>query len=325
MSGEGEIVGMVDVLKLTYATLDQINSMSTGDSEGPAWNKFWMSIEHDTESMLSGEGSAHHSRHPESRSHVMSPDMSRPGVERLDSVAPNDSASHAGVESPAGSAVAASTRSPTDAPFPFKFKAPSGRTHRLTVAPAGGLPALISIVADKLGPEASQLGGVPTFEESTNAISSSGFALSYLDNEGDTVSITTDADLIDAIALARSNRRDKVDLFVHHPEKPPLPATLNPMPTPAIAVPTPPESVKDRRSFGLASEEETDTEDATQRSGVRNRKKSKAVPSETSHGVGQKQEQVIQGVPNELLLPGAIVTLAVVIIGVFAFTRPSNR
>ena len=40
MNESGEIVGMVDVLKLTYATLEQINSMSTGDSEGPAWNKF---------------------------------------------------------------------------------------------------------------------------------------------------------------------------------------------------------------------------------------------------------------------------------------------
>uniref|UniRef100_L2FH22 Cbs and pb1 domain protein n=1 Tax=Colletotrichum fructicola (strain Nara gc5) TaxID=1213859 RepID=L2FH22_COLFN len=37
-SDGGEIVGMVDVLKLTYATLEQINTMSTADSEGPAWN-----------------------------------------------------------------------------------------------------------------------------------------------------------------------------------------------------------------------------------------------------------------------------------------------
>lgn len=28
MSGEGEIVGMVDVLKLTYATLDQVGSLT---------------------------------------------------------------------------------------------------------------------------------------------------------------------------------------------------------------------------------------------------------------------------------------------------------
>ena len=36
-------------------------------------------------------------------------------------------------------------------------------------------------------------------------------------------------------------------------------------------------------------------------------------------------EQVIAGVPNELLLPGAIVTLAVVIVGVFALGRLTSR
>ncbi|KAF2150013.1 CBS-domain-containing protein [Myriangium duriaei CBS 260.36] len=325
MSAEGEIVGMVDVLKLTYATLDQINSMSTGDSEGPAWNKFWMSIgDNETESILSGDGSHAQSRNPhEGRSMVMSPDMSRPGVERLDSVAPGDSASHAGVESPSGSAVGGGSTLPADVPFPFKFKAPSGRTHRLAVAPSAGLSALVSVVAEKLGAEAGQLGGVPTFDSETSAISSSGFALAYLDNEGDTVSITTEADLIDAITLARGARRDKVDLFVHHPEKPPLPATVNPVPTSA-PIPTPPESVKDRRSYGLENDSEAE-EVATQRGGLRRRK---AHGSSTPIGQSEnasKAEQVIAGVPNELLLPGAIVTLAVVIVGVFAFTRSSSR
>jgi uncharacterized membrane protein YdbT with pleckstrin-like domain len=40
---------------------------------------------------------------------------------------------------------------------------------------------------------------------------------------------------------------------------------------------------------------------------------------------GQAQEQVIAGVPNELLLPGAIVTLAVVIVGVFTIARATSR
>ncbi|KAG8629484.1 hypothetical protein KVT40_003349 [Elsinoe batatas] len=316
MSLEGEIVGMVDVLKLTYATLDQVNSMSTGDSEGPAWNKFWMSIDHDTESMMSGEGSHAQSRHTHDvRSQVMSPDLSRPGMDRLDSVAPGDSASHAGVESPSTSAVGGANTSAAELPFPFKFKAPSGRTHRLAIAPSAGMPALISVVADKLGPEAASLGGVPTFD---NALSSTGFALSYLDNEGDTVSITTDADLIDAITLARNAGREKVDLFVHHPGKAPIPATTNPAPS---TMPTPPESIKDRKSFGVQSEDDSANEETEFVSEKRKGKK-----RERTHEVAkQPQEQVIQGVPNELLLPGAIVTLAVVIVGVFAFTRGSKK
>ncbi|PNS16021.1 Meiotically up-regulated protein 70 protein [Sphaceloma murrayae] len=320
MSIEGEIVGMVDVLKLTYATLDQINSMSTGDSEGPAWNKFWMSIDHETESMLSGDGSHAHSRNPlEGRSHVMSPDHGRPGVERLDSVAPGDSASHAGVESPAGSAFAGATMNPADIPFPFKFKAPSGRTHRLAIASSAGLQSLISVVAEKLGSESIQLGGIPIFDEA-NALSTSGFALAYLDNEGDTVSITTDADLLDAITLARSAGREKVDLFVHHPDKPALPATLNPLPASSV-MPTPPESVRERRSLaaseGESADEETEFVSEKRKGRRRERGAETAGP--------KSQEQVIQGVPNELLLPGAIVTLAVVIVGVFAFTRGSKN
>jgi hypothetical protein len=56
MNDQGEIVGMVDVLKLTYATLEQISTMSSngGDSEGPAWNKFWLSL--DNEKAYNGVG-----------------------------------------------------------------------------------------------------------------------------------------------------------------------------------------------------------------------------------------------------------------------------
>jgi hypothetical protein len=60
--------------------------MSTGDSEGPAWNKFWMSMENETESMMSGEGGSHVPHTPDHRSAMMSPDLHRPDIERLDSL-----------------------------------------------------------------------------------------------------------------------------------------------------------------------------------------------------------------------------------------------
>ena len=92
MNGEGEIVGMVDVLKLTYATLEQINTMNTGESEGPAWNKFWLSMDNETDSVMSGEGS-HRPTTPGHHS-AMASESARPGFERGDSVMPHDSASH---------------------------------------------------------------------------------------------------------------------------------------------------------------------------------------------------------------------------------------
>jgi hypothetical protein len=260
--------------------------MQSADGEGPAWNKFWMSLDNETESMMSGEGSHRPTGTPDARS-LMSPD-GRPGMhDRGDSVLPNDSASHHGADTPDHSAVAGAT-SPhlENTLFPFKFKAPSGRIHRLQIIASAGIDELVSQVGQK-----------------------SGFALSYLDNEGDTVSITTDRDLLDAVVLAQQGHREKVDLFVHDPEKPPLAATLDPQP--ALAKPqTPPAPVvRERKRY--ESEEDEDEEFEKPR-------RARTQPA-------KQQEELIAGVPNELLLPGAIVTLAVVIVGVFALSRASSR
>jgi CBS domain-containing protein len=302
-----EIVGMVDVLKLTYATLDQINSMSAGDSEGPAWNKFWMSMDHETESMISGDGGSHMPHTPE-RSVMASPEGHRPGVDRGDSVLPTDSASHTGADGEEASAIAGAVE---DTPFTFKFKAPGGRVHRLHVVASEGLAELINVIADKLGHEAETIGGVPAFEN--GKLQHAGFALSYMDNEGDTVSITTDHDLLEAIMLAKEAKSHKVDLFVHDPEKPALAVTVDPQP--AIIPPTPPETSVRRRKQYDSEEEEEDEEVAVQR-----RKERKAAASELT----KSQAQVIQGVPNEVLLPGAIVILGAVILITFTLGRSSR-
>lgn len=305
MNEAGEIVGMVDVLKLTYATLEQINTMSTGDSEGPAWGKFWMSLDNDSESMVS-EGGSHRPHTPGHRS-LLTPDLSRPAVERVDSVQPNESASHHGDESHSPSPEPTSA-SLEDTPFPFKFKAPSGRIHRLHVVASSGVEDLVTNVTAKLGTEVEAVGGRAVVEN--GKLAASGFALSYLDNEGDTVSITTDGDLVDAIAIARRNHHDKVDLFVHDPENPPFPATTNPQP-PITKPLTPPSSQVRSRRRQLADEEDEGDLTAI--------KKDRRPPLHS-----MQQDQVIPGVPNEILLPGAIAVLAVAIVGVFAMNRASR-
>jgi len=286
----------------------KINTMSTGDSEGPAWNKFWLSLDQETESMVSGDGS--HRPQTPGRSILTSDPLSRPAVDRVDSVLPNESASHNGDDS--HSELPESPSMSEDAPFPFKFKAPSGRVHRLQVAPSAGMADLIANVTAKLGNEIAAVGGEATFED--GKIGASGYALSYLDNEGDTVSITTDQDLIDAISIARKGHRDKVDLFVHDPAKPPMTATLDPHP--ALTKPiTPPASVvRERRRRQLEAAEDEEAMETPVKQG---RKPAVAQP--------KQEEQVVPGVPNDLLLPGAIVTLAVVIIGVFAISRSTSR
>ncbi|CAI6093378.1 unnamed protein product [Clonostachys chloroleuca] len=312
MNDGGEIVGMVDVLKLTYATLEQINTMATGDGEGPAWNKFWLSMDNETESMVSGDGSQSH-RHTNLGSRMMSPDMNR------DSVAPGDSASHVGMESPIRSALPdVPEHFPGEIPFPFKFKAPSGRVHRLQVIASHGIEALVAAVAAKLGNEVEGIGGVPTVEE--GKLDGAGFALSYADSDGDTVSITTDNDLLEAILLARQGHRDKVDLFVHDPEKPPVVPLATSLHE-NNAIPTPPASsavgIRERRSRIYVDDDDDDDEDYDdEASTLHRRRRARNDPL---------QDQVIAGVPNELLLPGAIVTLAAVIVGVFTISRITSR
>lgn len=308
MSEAGEIVGMVDVLKLTYATLDQINSMSTGDSEGPAWNKFWLSLdaENETESMVSGEGSRM-PRTPDVRS-LMSPDGTRSEMDRMDNVMPNESASHHGgdLDDIMEKSAVAGIQSLEDIPFTFKFKAPNGRMHRLQVVASNGMEELIASIVAKLGGDVSSVGGEPSIDN--GSLGKSGFALSYLDNEGDTVSITTNHDLVDAITLARNNRRDKVDLFVHDPEQPPLSATLDPHPGPGpIGPPTPAESVVNKR---IQLEVEESEDEPVAKSKSKTSSKAKAAP-----------QQILAGVPNEVLLPGVVAGLAVVIVAVFALGR----
>ena len=278
--------------------------MSTGDSEGPAWNKFWLSLDHETESMVSGEGS--HRPQTPGRS-MTAPDVSSrpPPFERGDSVLPNESASHNGDEA-RSELVEQSPTMPEDVPFPFKFKAPSGRVHRIQISSAAGMAELIANVTAKLGAEVEAVGGTPSFDEGT--LGSSGYALSYLDNEGDTVSITTDQDLFEAIMLARRSHRDKVDLFVHDPSQPPMTATVDPRPG-LTKLPTPSESeIRERRRRMSDDEDEAELSKRDRRSNTQAR-----------------QDELVAGVPNDLLLPGAIVALAVVIVGVFAISRASSR
>ncbi|KAI9757642.1 MAG: hypothetical protein M4579_003367 [Chaenotheca gracillima] len=309
MNDPGEIVGMVDVLKLTYATLEQINTMSTGDSEGPAWNKFWLSLDNESESMVSGDANSH-PPHTPGRSMMSTEHNVRNPLERIDSsVLPHESASHNGDNSPQHSAILEPV--PEDTPFPFKFKAPSGRVHRLQVVATDGMAELISNVTAKLGDEVDAVGGEAVVVD--GKLGKSGYALSYLDDEGDTVSITTDRDLLDAISLARHGMREKVDLFVHDPAKPPITATVDPQPVINKPLTPPASTVRERRH-------QTDDEDEFQNErSVRGDR----VNSNMPHLKGE--EQMVPGVPNDLLMPGAIVTLAVVIVGVFALSRSSSR
>ncbi|GMK55279.1 hypothetical protein CspeluHIS016_0203350 [Cutaneotrichosporon spelunceum] len=216
---EGRLVGIVDVLKLTYATLEQIESMNeeTGsESGGPMWSKFFDTLnqgapEDDSVSAVSRHSSAdtpsklHHQRHLS----VTSP---------ISEVMPGDSASainenisDIGLRQGPASSVAPPALPDDDGTYVFKFKTPSGRTHRFQ-ARHDSYDLLRDIVLGKLQVD-------PFFEPSSDSNAfvpdATCFVLSYNDDEGDLVDITADADVADAVRVARGQKSSRVVLSVH--------------------------------------------------------------------------------------------------------------
>lgn len=316
MGDDSEIVGMVDVLKLTYATLEQINSMQTAENEGPAWNKFWLSLDNDADSLHSDHLSSHRAGTPysdlggplpSSPPPAASPtNMSRSEYNLHGELGPTDSASHYADDSTLANRSLLSNGKTNDdeSSFTFKFKTPSGRVHRIHHPADEGFNALRSVIANKLGNEVESVGGFGEFDDEGN-MTTTGFAISYLDDEGDVVLVSSDMDLLEAIALARQSGVSKVDIFIHRPDD----AVVVP-PTTIIAsepaIPSSPVSMKSR-------EQDSD---------------SHAVPYPVHHHYSRPpgpEKEAIPGIPNELLLPGAMVTLAASIMIVFVLSRAAAK
>lgn len=348
MGDNSEIVGIVDVLTLTYATLEQINSMNSPDNEGPSWNNFWMSLDdHDSvhsdnshtnpRSITPGSTTRRESSlaEPISPPNVSQSELAEFNIDASMELGPNDSVSHAGELANTG--VGMSSAANLEIPFSFKFKAPSGHIHRISVAPADGLISLRHEIAYKLKPEEIEaLGGNGEIEE--GKLVSPGFAVSYMDDDGDVIAIFSDRDLIDAIQINRDLGHSKADLYIHHPDEhiniqPPTQLAAPPLEllTPsAVSSPTPagprrggggPSSRRRQLRLTLDGEEgsshldlHNDDEDEDYERARRRRR--------AQQGSSKKSEEsLIPGVPNDLILPGAIVALAASIVVVFVLSR----
>lgn len=241
---DSRLVGVVDVLKLTYATLEQINSMNddAGDGSaggaGPMWNRFWAlgqsggSVDGGTaadgaESALSG------SHRPSEVEMPGTPGRYASNVGNDSDLHPNDSASAVGGGNSrdddglsgvgyrgAGGPGVASGAEVDDGTYLFKFVTPSGRTHRFQ-ARYDQFETIREIVTIKLS-------GDPFFDEdsTTAAEGAEGstapatapdpndFTLAYKDDEDDVVLMTADGDVQDSVKTARKQSRDRVVLLL---------------------------------------------------------------------------------------------------------------
>ena len=307
----------------------QINSIGVEQGQGnaddasPVWSRFFASLgaaggqDADTESVASD----HH--------HGSSVAPSTPGVVRHDSmeIRPGDSASANGAEegselggtpsrprhhrnasSVAPSSAAASNAPaappPDDGTYLFKFLAPGGTTHRFQ-ARYDEVSLIRDIIAGKLASDpffapgrAAGAGGAGADADPSD------FAVSYVDDDGDFVIVTTDRDVADAVATARKANRDRVVLHLRGGKGWEGQVSGGNRPVVAAEPAAPLKAIAER----------DDDEEAAP-----------APPRKRSARKAGDEELVLGFLPPHQVLPAAIAFLGVAVIGVFIASRSSSK
>jgi hypothetical protein len=288
--------------------MNSISAEQAGDAAemegGPMWGRFFDSIGNDdNDSALSGSHPA--DLHPV---HSLPGVVESPGSE----VHPNDSASVVHDEE-APSALegfikrtghSVLTGAPSSAPaddgtYVFKFRTPSGRTHRFQ-ARHDDVENLRDIVSGKLSTDPFFTEFQPS-DEDVPKPDPMDFQLSYTDADGDSVVITSDHDVSDAVRIARKARTDRVVLFIQGGR--------------GWAEAGADKSEMKAAEVTAAAQleiKEVETAEAAVPEG--------AASTQPSH-INIPQQDEIMGIPKDLLLPASIGALAVVIIGIFIISR----
>jgi hypothetical protein len=99
-----------------------------------------------------------------------------------------------------------------DGTYVFKFRTPSGRTHRFQ-SRHDNYEHMREIVSTKLAIDPFFTNFAPE-DESQPRPDPSDYQLAYTDTDGDVVLITSDGDVSDAVKMARSKGDERVVLFI---------------------------------------------------------------------------------------------------------------
>lgn len=229
----------------------------------------------------------------------------------ISEVMPNDSASVAEDNQSEMARGASSVAPPSlpvdDGTYIFKFRTPSGRTHRFQ-ARHDSYELLRDIVAGKLATdpffhaEATEEGAQVHLPDPNT------FSLSYTDDDGDLVTITADGDVADAVRIARGQKSDRVVLLVDGGKVwEDAARDLGG----EVAV----EKLREveHEVKGVEAEEEHMKEESADPA---------KEPTWGKKGVVHSHPpELVAGIPKDLVLPAAIGFLGVVIIGVFFASR----
>lgn len=272
------------------------------DAEGgPMWGRFFESIggHDDGDSAYSG---SHMHTDP------LNTSFSHSQLQQTSEVHPNDSASVADDASALGYShkVAGNVPSITgpaipvdDGTYVFKFRTPSGNTHRFQ-ARNDNIENLRDIVFGKLNTDSFFTEFKPANADDP-VPEPRDFQLAYTDADGDTVLITSDDDVADAVKIARNAGVDRVVLIVQGGRG-------------WVEAGAGKSEAKAKAAAAAAQDEIKEVE------------KSEAVHPGGNHSnppasANPLQGDEVFGIPRDMLLPASVGALAVVIVGVFTISR----
>lgn len=267
------------------------------------WSRFWDSFGAESESQASDPLSSH--MQPSAMSAISpEPSASLSQLQGFSEITPNESASMVANNDDGASSILSShrmsrqhSRASHDNSFAFKFTSFGGKTHRFN-SPCNNYAKLLETVRQKVTSERhSPAAGVEKEPE--------WLSISYLDDENDEVLITSDADVLDAVQLARKSGHDRVKLIIQDT-------------TTATAAVPPPSPVRNEAPPPARSQ----TASPTLTNGRATPRAKRHRPRKVEEEIQEEEEPLL---PQELMLPAAIAFLGVVILGVFAYTRVDPR
>lgn len=295
------------------------------------WGRFFESLgNEDTESMVSG---SHYNADSVSHSRKFSRSMSQLLQSPHSEVHPNDSASvvdddqesalarYSKQDVPSIVAPPAPVLPADDGTYVFKFRTPSGRTHRFQ-ARNDNVGTLRDIVSNKLAtdPFFTDYRGNDSNEPPPDPTD---FTLSYTDADGDVVLITSDTDVTDAVNIARSTRADRVVLFIQGGKGwSDVMAEKSAKQAEAVAAAAAQEAKElEALKAEWASAPSVVAPGPASASAPAPAPSPYPPPPPYAQPPMSVQPEVVMGIPKDLLLPASIGALAAVILGVFTISR----
>ena len=259
------------------------------------WGRFFDSIGGgETESMLSGQPTD--SKHGSTRGIPQLPQSPRSDLHPNDSasvVMEDDGSVLEGYQTKVGLASQAAFPSVDDGTYVFKFRTPSGRTHRFQ-SRHDNYEHMRDIVSTKLAIDPFFTSLVPG-DGSQLHPDPSDYQLAYTDADGDVVLITSDGDVSDAVKMARLKGQERVVLFIQGGK-----------------------GWEDVTAEKLEAKA-TEADSAAVQSGTMAIEKTE-VPLPAPLSPPQTEEGVF-GIPRDMILPASIGALAVSIMVVFTISR----